>query len=334
MNSASTYPGACLYRSSPTRRQFLKVAAGLGLGGMVLPAVSACAPQPPLDHAVVAGGEPGGFYLEFAGLLATAIQKNGVARIASSVPSGGSADNFKAIISGTATLGPVLVGTAAELMKACPGRIVAIGKVYENYIHCIVRKDSKIRTLADLAGKSLGTGAAGSGTALAADRIIAAAGLGPGSSKPARQHQLGLNDGVAAIVHGTVDALLWSGGLPTASISVANQDIGLRFLDLAALLPRLTTGYGDFYERAVIPKDTYAGTPSVNTIGVANLLLCRADLNAEMVRRTVFLLVDHARDLIPKSSLGIQFLSPETLISTAGLPLHPAAADAYRELHG
>ncbi|WP_113716995.1 TAXI family TRAP transporter solute-binding subunit [Arthrobacter dokdonensis] len=319
---------------APTRRQLFKFAAGAGLSTALLPVLSACAPRPPLDHAVVAGGEPGGFYLEFAALLAASLQRNGVARTATTLSTGGSADNFQRILSGAATLGPVLADTAAELMNASPGRVLAVGKVYENYLHCIVRKDSRIRRVADLAGKTVGTGAVGSGTALTAGRVLATAGLGPDSRNPAGQHELGLNDGLAALLRGAIDALMWSGGLPTAAITAPNQKVGLRFLDLAGLLPRLAASYGDFYEHAVIPENSYAGTPSVNTIGVANLLLCRADLNANMVRQTVLLLVDHARELIPKSSLGIQFLSPETLINTAGLPLHPAAAGAYRELHG
>lgn len=318
----------------PTRRQLFKFAAGAGLSAALLPALSACAPRPPLDYAVVAGGEPGGFYLEFAALLAASLQRNGVAGTATTLSTGGSADNFQRILSSAATLGPVLADTAAELMHASPGRVLAVGKVYENYLHCIVRKDSRIRSVADLAGKTVGTGAVGSGTALTAGRVIAAAGRGPDSRNPAGQHQLGLNDGLAALQRGAIDALMWSGGLPTAAITAANQKVALRFLDLAGLLPRLAASYGDFYEHAVIPENSYAGTPSVNTIGVANLLLCRADLNADLVRQTVLLLVDHARELIPKSSLGIQFLSPETLINTAGLPLHPAAADTYRELHG
>jgi hypothetical protein len=44
--------------------------------------------------------------------------------------------------------------------------------------------------------------------------------------------------------------------------------------------------------------------------------------------------VHSAAELIPQSSLGVQFLSAESLINTAGVPLHPAAADAYRALHG
>ncbi len=59
-----------------------------------------------------------------------------------------------------------------------------------------------------------------------------------------------------------------------------------------------------------------------------NLLLCRRDLDNATVERTVQLLVHSAAELIPQSSLGVPFLGAESLINTAGVPLHPAAADA------
>ena len=131
-----------------------------------------------------------------------------------------------------------------------------------------------------------------------------------------------------------MEALFWSGGVPTAAIAAAHDDVGLNFLDLSLLLPALRSKYGVFYDRVLIPAGAYGGVPAVWTVGVTNLLLCRSDLDARTVKRTVELLVGHAEELIPRSSLGVQFLSPDSLINTAGIPLHPAAADAYRELHG
>lgn len=46
------------------------------------------------------------------------------------------------------------------------------------------------------------------------------------------------------------------------------------------------------------------------------------------------LLVHSAAELVPQSNLGVQFLSAESLINTTGVPLHPAAADAFRALDG
>ena len=62
--------------------------------------------------------------------------------------------------------------------------------------------------------------------------------------------------------------------------------------------------------------------------------MARADMADDLAGAIVKLLVDHADQLVPDSSAGIQFLTTETLISTGGLPLHPGARTAYRELHG
>ncbi len=44
------------------------------------------------------------------------------------------------------------------------------------------------------------------------------------------------------------------------------------------------------------------------------------------------LLVQKAKELVPGSTTGIQFLDPVTLISTWTLPLQPAAAREFRQL--
>ncbi len=48
----------------------------------------------------------------------------------------------------------------------------------------------------------------------------------------------------------------------------------------------------------------------------------------------VRVLVRQAANLVPQQALGTQFLEVRTLIGTAGVPLHPGAAQEYRVLHG
>jgi TRAP transporter TAXI family solute receptor len=211
--------------------------------------------------------------------------------------------------------------------------MVAVGKVYENYVHCLVRRDSGIGNYTDLRGRRIGIGEAGSGTSLTAGRILDASGLA-GAAGTVTEVNLGLNDGLAALRRKAVDVLFWSGGVPTAAIAEANDEPRLRLLDLSNLVRPLRDRFGAFYDRVLIPGSAYPGAGSVWTVGVGNLLLCRDDLDGDIVRNTVRLLVDHADELVPRSSLGVQFLSPDTLINTADLPLHPAAAEAYRTLHG
>jgi uncharacterized protein len=325
---------------APTRRALFKTVLTAAAAAGLPAVLTGCTGRPGL--LTVAGGEPGGFYLEFSTLLAAALERHGVADRAEAVSTGGSLDNLAELRGGRATFAVALADAAAAAPE--PGTeavtLAALGKVYENYVHCVVRRDSGIVDLSQLAGRTVAVGQPGSGTSLTTPRILAAAGLdtrtvgGTAADGTVAVVSLGLNDGLAALKAGTVDALFWSGGVPTAAVAAAQQEVPLALLDLSALLPELRKRHGAVYDRVLIPEGSYPGVPAVWTVGAANLLLCRTDLDAATVERTVQLLVHHAGELIPQSSLGVQFLSPETLINTAGIPLHPAAADAYRALHG
>ena len=330
----------------PPRRTVLKAGLASGLAGLLLPAFSACTPEDRPGTVTVAGGEPGGFYLEFATLLAASLQQHGVTDRATALTTGGSLDNLGQLLTGQATFAVALADAAAEKIgqegNSASG-IRALGRVYENYVHCAVRKGSGINDLAGLAGRTVAVGEPGSGTSLTTPRLIEAAGLTSATAataptaaveKAVTVLNLGLNDGLAALQDGAVDALFWSGGVPTAAIADSNRQAPLGLLDLSATTPSIRSTYGPYYDRVLIPAGSYEGIPAVWTVGVANLLLCRNDLDGRTVKRTIELLVGHAEELIPRSSLGVQFLSPESLINTAGVPLHPAAAAAYRELHG
>ena len=325
----------------PSRRSVLKSALAVGLASLLPPGLSSCTAGDRPDTLTVAGGEPGGFYLEFSTLLAAALERHGVARHATAVPTGGSLDNLAELRAGRAAFAVALADAATQQPGLAGGaEIAAVGKVYENYVHCVVRRDSGIRNISGLAGRRVAVGQPGSGTSITTPRLLAAAGLATSAdaATPApgttAVENLGLNDGIAALKAGTVDALFWSGGVPTAAIAAATKDVALALLDLSALLPELRRRYGGVYDRVLIPEGSYPGVPAVWTVGAPNLLLCRRDLDGDTVERTVQLLVHNAGELIPQSTLGVQFLSAETLINTAGVPLHPAAAAAYRELHG
>jgi TRAP transporter TAXI family solute receptor len=321
------------------RRGVLKSGLSLVAGAFSLSAMAACTSSPGPARVTVAGGESGGFYLEFAALLAESLQRHGIAQRAEALTTGGSLDNIRRLAAGEATFAVALLDSAVQQAGAqqTAGQpavaMAAVGKVYENYVHCLVRRDSGIGNYRDLKDRRIGIGEAGSGTALTSRRILEVSGLA-GSARAVTEVNLGLNAGLAALRRKAVDVLFWSGGVPTAAIAEANDAPGLRLLDLSGLVRPLRDRFGAFYDRVLIPGSGYPGAGPAWTVGVANLLLCRNDLDGGVVRNTVKLLVDHADELVPRSSLGVQFLSPDTLINTADLPLHPAAAEAYRTLHG
>ncbi|GGN01180.1 C4-dicarboxylate ABC transporter substrate-binding protein [Lentzea pudingi] len=276
-------------------------------------ALTACGTGEPDGTIRIAGGEPGGFYNDFAALIS---------RLAPSpltitpIQTGGSADNLQHLREGNADIGLSLSDSA----HMEPG-LVALGRVYENYLQLVVLKDSPYTTAADLVGKPVSLGADGSGAALQGSRLA----LG------VQEEHYPLRNAIDALKSGEIAALLWSGGVPTPELDKAS---GIRLLALDGFLPRLRQDYGKVYERVDVRTGVYGSPADVPTIGTPNLLVCRPDLSAAFAGAVVRLLVGRAAELVPEQALGTQYLDVRSLIDTGKVPLHPGAAAEYRRLHG
>ncbi|MHC3004940.1 TAXI family TRAP transporter solute-binding subunit [Gordonia sp. GN26] len=307
-------------RGSVDRRTVLR---GCGLGALLL--LSACGTERGAPVRLAAG-ETGGFFWEFAGLLAAAADRSGAPPIRPR-QSNGSAENLDALSQGSAELALSLRDAAVE--RADP-QLTALGCVYENYFQVAVRADSGIASVADLRGRVVSVGAPGSGAAELSERVLVAAGLGPERDiRPVRQT---MREARAALAAGEADAVMWAGGLPTPAF--ADPQVPIALLDLGGIVPALRQRYGLAYEPVRIPADIYGRHPAVTTVGVANLLLARRDVPDATAAAVVDLLLDQSAQLVPAQAIGSQFLDAQSLIVTGPIPLHPGAAAEYRRRHG
>ncbi|CAN5694304.1 TAXI family TRAP transporter solute-binding subunit [soil metagenome] len=289
-------------------------------------ATSACQGRPEVELRLAAG-ESGGFFWEFAGLLAACADRAGSARI-TPLQSEGSVDNLEALRTGRAELALSLIDAAYD----SPDRdnLTAVGCVYENYFQVAVRGDSPITSTDDLRGRLVSTGATGSGATSLSARVLAAAGLDqPGEI---REVELSMRDAAQELAAGTLDAVMWAGGLPTPAF--ADSGVDIRLLDLTAVVARLRELFGTAYEAVPVPADVYGRHPEVTTVGVANLLLVRRDVADAAVAGIVDVLIDNSSELVPAQAVGSQFLDAQSLILTGSIPLHPGAAAEYRRRHG
>ncbi|MFS8098741.1 TAXI family TRAP transporter solute-binding subunit [Lentzea alba] len=276
-------------------------------------ALTACGTSEPSGTIRIAGGEPGGFYNDFAALLS---RLSPSPLTITPIETGGSADNLKHLREGTADLALTL-SDSAHLESG----LVALGRVYENYLQLVVLDSSPYRTPADLIGKPVSLGAAGSGAALQGERLA----LG------VQEEHYPLRNAIDALKKGEIAALLWSGGVPTPELNKAS---GIRLLPLDTFLPRLRQDYGKVYERVDVRMGVYGSQVDIPTIGTPNLLVCRPDLSTEYAGAVVRLLIAKAAQLVPDQALGTQYLDVRSLIDTGKVPLHPGAATEYRRLHG
>ncbi|GAB3743274.1 TAXI family TRAP transporter solute-binding subunit [Amycolatopsis oliviviridis] len=289
--------------------------------------------QGPEREVVIAAGESGGFYLAFAELLAQQLNRAEPRLHATAVATEASVENLRRLRDGRADLGLVL-GDVAEsaLAGAAPFSVPiafsAIGRVYENYHQLVVRADVGVRSLSDLAGRPVAMGANGSGVAVFSTRLFARAEI------PVHAKNLLLGEAINALVAHEVDALFWSGGIPTPALTELNRTTPITLLPLDTHLPALRAGYGPVYDQVHVPAQAYQGVGELRTIGVANLLLAAPSLPEDAAAAVARVLAGHAADLVPAPAVGTQFLDVRTLIGTGQVPLHPGAASAYRALHG
>ncbi|AXB43020.1 TAXI family TRAP transporter solute-binding subunit [Amycolatopsis albispora] len=305
------------------------------LGGLALLATG-CAGggyRGPERKLTIAAGERGGFYLAFAELLAAEIAKAEPALHCEAVVTEASVANVNQVRDGTVDLGMVLADVGQSAVRGqdpFPGPVPlrALGRVYENYLQVVVRADGPVRDLAGLAGRPVAIGSRFSGAAFLAQRMLVLSGI------EVEPSTLLLDDAIAALRERRVDALIWSGGVPTPAITELDRETPIRLLALDRALPLLRSVHGPVYEQVRVPAGAYEGVGDVPTIGTANLLACSPALPDDVAAAVVRVLVGHAADLVPAEAVGAQFLDVRTLIGTGEVPLHPGAVRTYRELHG
>ncbi|WP_433716369.1 TAXI family TRAP transporter solute-binding subunit [Nocardia sp. CA-084685] len=299
------------------RRKFLTLTT-FGVAASVV----GCGQDPELVR--LASGEVGGFYHAFAELLAAVAQEAGTVRI-EPVTTTGSQENLGMLANGQVDAALAL----ADSVQSERAPLVALGRVYENYLQLAVRSDAPIQQVTDLRGTRVNLGAAGSGAAMTGERLLWAAGVNPVSDVDISHRPL--RDAVAGVESGELDALLWAGGVPTDALDVPQR---LRLVELGELAAPMRERFGHLYDLVEIPADAYDSGRSVRTVGVANLLLAAPTMSDAAAGAIVELLVSRADRLVPAEAAGTQFLDSRSLIGTDSVPLHPGAAAVYRRRHG
>lgn len=307
-----------------TRRRFLLAAASTGLF-----AVGGCTRTRP-SRLVIAAGDEAGIYIAFARLLAQRLEDRVDGLQVEVLRTEGTLENIEHLRSGRADLGLGLAdGVERDRIAARVGAPSALARTYENYLQLVVPTAGPVHSVADLAGRSISLGASGSGASVTGTVMLRAAQL----PRAAQVRHSSLDAAITAVTGGSLDAFLWSGGIPTPAISRASTNRGLRMVPLDGVVARMRDVSGFNYQILRVPDVGYGPVSPGGTVGVPNLLLCRPNLSDELARETVVTLALDARQLIPGFAQGRQYLSPPTMIQTGTVPLHPGAIQAYRNLH-
>jgi TRAP transporter TAXI family solute receptor len=159
------------------------------------------------------------------------------------------------------------------------------------------------------------------GNAALGERLIKSMGL---AQSEVRGEFLLRDPAVEKLLNRDVDALIVTGRLPQEPVIRALRG-GARLLDIDGPEIDRLRWYYPLLRRIVIPRGTYPfQRVPVHTVGVDLLLVCRADLDKQLV-------YELTRAYFEQSPENIRSQTDPQRAPAAVIPLHPGAAQYYRE---
>jgi len=280
----------------------------------------------------VAAGPRGGQYLRLAQALS-----NPAMHVVSLLTAGGE-ENLRLVREGRASLGFVqgdsalaaYAGKEPYAREAPHTSMHAIGSLYPEPVHVLVRADSDIATMAQLTKRRVGVGVSGAASRTTALDVLQAHGL---SANDFVAVESPLNEALVALSRKEIDALIQVIGFPADNIRSAMAVVPLRLLPLDAQAIHTLAADNPARFPLTLPPGTYPRQSGpVPTIGTAAVMIVSDALTDTEVAQFTRLLYAGGEDLVARGSAQGAKLSAANARMGLAIPMHTAAAKALEEL--
>jgi TRAP transporter TAXI family solute receptor len=207
----------------------------------------------------------------------------------------------------------------------------AVASLFPEPLHVVVRADSGIESVAQLEGRRVTLGAAGSGTRYTAVQVLAVHGLSAGRYAEANAADSG--DALEQLAAGSVDAVVEVISAPWSRLAQVSHRVPLRVLPLEeTAIERSAAGLHGLVPLA-IPARTYPGQEQpVRSLAATALLVA----NSEVPDAGVASMLDamFAASAAPGLGVSAARLSRERALVGVTIPLHEGAARFFESASG
>ncbi len=296
-------------------------------------ALAACGGSAGTKMTMGTGGTSGTYY-GYGGVLGQYISNNTDVGV-TVVSTDGSKANIQGIAAGNYQLGTVqsdVMSYAWEGTRSfeTEGKIDSFRVVAGLYAESVqlVTMDPAIKSVADLAGKSVSIGAPGSGVYFNAIDVLNAAGLTENDIKAQYQS---FADSADALKDGKIDAAFIVAGAPTPAITELCTTNSAYLVPIDGTVAENLMASCPFYTVYEIPAGTYAGqTEAVNTVTVKATLIVNADASEEDVYNLTAAIFENVDAISAENAKGAE-LSIENATSGMTVPFHAGAAKYFAE---
>ena len=283
------------------------------------------------------GGPTGGTFNFFANKISSIISTDYAWIDVAPRGSGGSAENLRSLNKNGVDLGIVYSGDAFLGRNAkLPDdpvhydRVRALSFLYGAPAQLVVRKDSGITSVRDLAGKVVAVGNPGSGAALSAERFFRSLSLWD----KMEVRNLGYSQAASDFADKRIDAFWVLVGFPNSAIIEAATRADIRLLNLHR--EALDAGFYDvypFYARVEIPEGTYVGQDEPVATFQDSSLWCASDVLGENVVYECLKAIYSSEGLeaMAAAHKAARSMSVSKGLDGVSIPLHPGAVRFWKE---
>lgn len=203
----------------------------------------------------------------------------------------------------------------------------AVAGLYDETVQ-IITCDSAIQSVADLAGKTVSVGDAGSGVEFNAKQILEAYGI---SFDDITVVNASFGDSAEGLEKGEIDAAFIVAGAPTTAVEELADTNPISFVQLDdEHIAALQKDY-DFYTESIIPAGTYPGVDTdATTVSVRATLVASNEVSEDAIYELLKTMFDN-KDALAKGHAKFESLNAEDAVKGMSVPFHAGAKKYYEE---
>ncbi len=311
------------------KKTILMAAAGL----MVLASFVGCTKKANKNFILATGGTSGTYY-PFGGAIANIWNSNIEGMNVTAQSTGASAENLRLISREEAEFAIVqndvmdYAYNGTDMFAQALPNLATIGTLYPEVVQIAASKSSGIKSIADLRGKRVSIGDAGSGVEFNAKQILEGYGI---TFEDIQKNNLSFKESAEGIQNGTLDACFVTAGVPNSALQELAFTAGLVLIPVSgAEADKIVNSY-NFYTKTVIPAGTYNGTDTdTEALAIKATLAVNANLDENVVYEMTKALFENLESLGTAHAKGKE-VSAEAAVTGVSVPFHPGAIKYFSE---
>lgn len=298
-------------------------------------AAPAATPTPSDMSISIGSGTSGGAFYMVGAALAQTIQKYAGYTV-NSEATGGTSENLRLVADETTTIG---MGMCDDVIAAYRGerdyegspannlRVLMAGQT--NTFHIIVRADSDIQSLDDIAGKRISLGPSGA-PYFGPDLIEAVTGYTNGEDYIGQY--LGHDQAADALQNGDIDMIIATLAYPASAYANLALSVDVRFISLTEEQMKAARDLHPSWKDAGVPAGTYEGQSEATRVpAVPVWLFTYESMDKDVIYNACKAILENSEELGTIHADAGKYKIETATEGLGDVPIHPGAEKYFKE---